>query len=79
MRRQRVAVAFGKVLRELRKEKGMSQEDLAGEAEFDRTYPSLLERGLRAPTLPVVISLAKVLNTSATHLVSLTLQELARS
>ena len=42
MRRQKVAIAFGRMLREVRKQKGLSQEELAGEAEFDRTYPSLL-------------------------------------
>jgi transcriptional regulator with XRE-family HTH domain len=78
MRRQRVAVAFGRVLREMRMQIGMSQEELAGEAEFDRTYPSLLERGLRTPSLPVILSLAKVLKTSAAYLVNKTLEELAR-
>lgn len=33
----------------------MSQDDLAADAEMDRTYPSLLERGLRAPTLYVLL------------------------
>ena len=78
MRRQKVAVAFGRVLREARKAKGLSQEELAGEAEFDRTYPSLLERGLRTPTLTVVIQLAKVLGVTAAYLVNKTLEEMAR-
>lgn len=78
MRRQKVAVAFGRVLREARKAKGLSQEELAGAAEFDRTYPSLLERGLRTPTLTVVIQLAKVLGVTAAYLVNKTLEEMAR-
>ena len=78
MRRQKVAVAFGRVLREARKAKGLSQEELAGEAEFDRTYPSLLERGLRTPTLTVVIQLAKVLGVTAAWLVNKTQEEMAR-
>ncbi len=78
MRRQKVAVAFGRVLREARKAKGLSQEELAGEAEFDRTYPSLLERGLRTPTLTVVIQLAQVLGVTAAWLVNKTLEEMAR-
>jgi len=78
MRRQRVAVAFGKVLKDLRMQVGMTQEELAVEAEFDRTYPSLLERGLRTPTLSVIISLAKVLKTTAPALVNKTLEEMAR-
>jgi transcriptional regulator with XRE-family HTH domain len=56
----------------------MTQEDLAGEAEFDRTYPSLLERGLRTPTLTVVIKIAKVLGVTAAWLVNKTLAELER-
>ena len=78
MRRQKVAVAFGRVLREVRKARGMSQEELAGLADFDRTYPSLLERGLRTPTLTVVIQLAKVLGVTAAWLVNKTLEEMAR-
>jgi transcriptional regulator with XRE-family HTH domain len=78
MRRQKVAVAFGRVLREARKAKGMSQEELAAQADFDRTYPSLLERGLRTPTLTVVIQLAKVLGVTAAWLVNKTLEEMAR-
>jgi ribosome-binding protein aMBF1 (putative translation factor) len=78
MRRQKVAIAFGRVLREARRQKGLSQEELAGDAEFDRTYPSLLERGLRTPTLTVIFQLAKVLEISAASLVSKTLDELNR-
>lgn len=78
MRRQKVAIAFGRMLREVRKQKGLSQEELAGEAEFDRTYPSLLERGLRTPTLTVIFQLAKVLGISAATLVNKTLEEMNR-
>ena len=78
MRRQKVAIAFGRVLREARREKGLSQEDLAGDADFDRTYPSLLERGLRTPTLTVLFQLAEVLEISAAALVTRTLEELER-
>ena len=78
MRRQKVAIAFGRVLREVRKHKGLSQEELAGQAEFDRTYPSLLERGLRTPTLTVLFQLAKVLGVSAATLVNRTLEEMNR-
>jgi transcriptional regulator with XRE-family HTH domain len=78
-RRSRVAVAFGKVLKQHRKERGMSQEDLAGDAEFDRTYPSLLERGLRTPTLTILFAIATVLGVRADSLVNDTLEELKRS
>ena len=40
--RRRVARAFGAVLKIARKERGLSQEALGGEANVDRIYPSLL-------------------------------------
>jgi transcriptional regulator with XRE-family HTH domain len=78
MRRNKVAIAFGRVLREARKEKGISQEELAGDADFDRTYPSLLERGLRTPTLTIILMIAKVLGVTAASLVIKTQEELGR-
>lgn len=45
--RHKVAEAFGIVLRTVRDAAGLSQEQLAEAADVDRTYPSLLERGLR--------------------------------
>ena len=38
---------FGERLRELRKEKGISQETLAHKAEIDRTYMTSVENGRR--------------------------------
>ena len=40
-----VEQAFGKVLREIRMEKSLSQEELAHVCGLDRTYISLMERG----------------------------------
>ena len=53
--------AFGDALREIRKEKGMSQEQLALDSGLDRTYVSLMERGVQSPTLRSVLRLANVL------------------
>jgi transcriptional regulator with XRE-family HTH domain len=39
----------------------MSQEDVAAECEFDRTYPTMLERGRRSPTFFVIVQLARAL------------------
>ena len=78
MRRQKVAIAFGRVLREARRQKGISQEELAEIGDFDRTYPSLLERGLRTPTLTVIFQLAQALDASPATLISKTLEELGR-
>ena len=50
-----VARAFGVTLKVARMEAGVSQEVLAERADCDRTYPSLLERGLRQPTIGKLI------------------------
>jgi transcriptional regulator with XRE-family HTH domain len=62
VRRREAARAFGRALREARRSRGISQEQLAETGDFDRTYPSLLERGLRTPTFFVIIGLAEGLN-----------------
>ncbi|MGP0171319.1 helix-turn-helix domain-containing protein [Pseudomonas sp. NCHU5208] len=56
--------AFGLVLRDLRLQSGYSQERLGFDAGYDRTYISLLERGLCSPTLDTVVSLCSVLNVT---------------
>lgn len=52
---------LGRNLRQLRQEKGLSQEAFAFEAKLHRTYVSDLERGARNPTITVVEKLAKAL------------------
>jgi transcriptional regulator with XRE-family HTH domain len=54
--------ALGEALREIRQKKGFSQEQLGLQAGFDRTYISLIERGLQSPTLRTLFKLAEVLN-----------------
>lgn len=49
---------------------GLTQEALAHEAGLHRTYVSLLERGLRMPTIEVVRRLARALGTSMTALIA---------
>jgi transcriptional regulator with XRE-family HTH domain len=64
--------AFGRVLREYRLKSRLSQEALALEAGVDRTFISLLERGMRQPTLQTVFSLASVLGVAPATLVAKT-------
>ena len=59
--RIRAARSFGLALKAARINRGMSQEDVAAECEFDRTYPSVLERGRRSPTFFVIVQLARAL------------------
>jgi transcriptional regulator with XRE-family HTH domain len=74
--RRRVAVAFGAILREARDRSGVLQEQLAEGAEMDRTYPSLLERGRRQPTLCVLLNLAAALEVEPGLLVTMTVARL---
>ena len=73
-----VAVAFGKILRDCRSKAGVSQEELADRADIDRTYVSLLERGLRLPTLDTLFRLAAGLNVAPATLVAKTASSLGR-
>lgn len=62
-------IAFGKVLQDCRRAKGLSQERLAAESRLDRTFISLLERGQRQPSLSTLLRLAAALGVSASELV----------
>ena len=61
--------AFGDALREIRKEKGISQEQLALDSGLDRTYVSLIERGVQSPALRTVAKVAGVLGVKSSELV----------
>ncbi len=73
-----VARAFGMTLRSVRKERNVSQDALSAYGDFDRTYPSLLERGLRGPTLAMLFRLADALGVEPTRLVAETAERLRR-
>lgn len=76
--RHNIARAFGRVLKQARRKVGLSQVDLAANAEINKTYPSLLERGLRTPTLGVFIALAKHCKIEPQQLLTQTLAEMER-
>jgi transcriptional regulator with XRE-family HTH domain len=78
MNDRQVARAFGTVLREARSARKLTQEDLAAEADVDRTYPSLLERGHRLPTLGVYFRLCRALRCSPAELMVATVEGLSR-
>jgi transcriptional regulator with XRE-family HTH domain len=74
-----VAIAFGTVLRSARTKAGLSQEGLGLACEIDRTYVSLLERGIRQPTLSTLFQLAEPLGVSAESMVAQTQKLVRRS
>ena len=59
---------FGEVLREVRKGRGFSQEDLAFKSGYHPTYIGQVERGKKSPTLRAILRLAASLDTSGTEL-----------
>lgn len=54
-------------LRKLRVRRGISQENLAVDANIDRTYVSRLERGLENPTVFVLEKIARALSAEITE------------
>lgn len=62
---------FGRVLRALRVERGLSQEALGFEAGVQRNYISLLERGINQPTISVIFKLSTALGIRPGALVEL--------
>jgi transcriptional regulator with XRE-family HTH domain len=63
-----ILVRFGKRVRQLRKERGYSQEGFAHECGLDRTYFGGIERGERNAALRNINRIAKTLNVSLSEL-----------
>lgn len=55
---------FGKIIRELRKEKKLSQEELGFQSNLHRTYIGMIERGEKNITLENIEKLSKGLYVS---------------
>ena len=70
------ATAFGHALRYFRMNSRISQERLAQESGLDRSYISLLERGIRQPSLTTLIQIAQALNLSPRELIGKVEEEL---
>lgn len=61
-------IALGNAVYRQRMKLGISQEDFADQVGLDRTYISGIERGIRNPTLLVLLRLAQVLAVSVAQL-----------
>ncbi|RDE82063.1 XRE family transcriptional regulator [Haemophilus parahaemolyticus] len=66
---ENIAIAFGKAVRQLRKERKLSQEQLGFEADLQRIYVSKLELGQQQPSLMTIFKLANGLQCSASELI----------
>ena len=65
---EKILKTFGKHLKALRKEYGLSQEALADKASLDRTYVSGVETGKRNISLKALSSIAKALDKNLSEL-----------
>lgn len=63
-------VAFGRVVRELRAEQGISQEELGNRTGLHRNHVGQVERGELSPTLTSVDVLAETLGLPASELIA---------
>lgn len=66
----KIEEAFGKVLKDVRLEKSMSQEELAYLSGLDRTFISMLERGKRQPSLTTLFVLSSALEIQPNQLIN---------
>ena len=62
-------IAFGKAVRALRTERGLSQEKLAELSEIHRTYIGDVERGTRNIALVNMLKIATALDITLTELI----------
>ena len=63
-----IVIAFGERVRELRKEKAISQEELADRAGVHRTYIGMIERGEKNITIVNIQKIAKALGVGIREL-----------
>lgn len=63
-----VRVTFGERVRQLRQDRGLSQEAFAHACRLDRTYISGIERGRRNPSLQSIARIARNLGVSLSKL-----------
>ena len=62
---------FGEVVVEVRKQKKVSQEQLALRAEIDRTFMSKIERGKNQPSLDTIFAISQALDIAPSTLLAL--------
>jgi transcriptional regulator with XRE-family HTH domain len=74
-----IAAAFGQRLKQVRQDRGMTQEQLAEAAELHPTFISNVERGYRVPTVATLLRLASGLAVSPGSLVDTLADEVKES
>jgi len=67
----KIEEAFGTCLKNIRKRKKMTQEQLAVESKLDRTFISMLERSQKKPTLNTIFQLCSALEIRPSELINM--------
>lgn len=68
MENREILIKFGQRVREIRKEKKLSQEDLSFKADLHRTYIGMIERAEKNITLINIEKIANALNVEIKEL-----------
>ncbi|MCF6278727.1 MAG: helix-turn-helix transcriptional regulator [Flavobacteriaceae bacterium] len=66
--KEKILIGFGENIRKIRKEQGLSQEQLAFKADLHRTYIGMIERAEKNITLLNIVKIAKALDINITEL-----------
>jgi len=67
---QKYRIVFGRTLRALRQEAGLSQEALAEKADLSAIFISRIERGKESPSLDSLLKIAKAFRIRVYNLVA---------
>ncbi len=70
MTKNKILIAFGERVRDLRKERGLSQEELSFKAELHRTYIGMIERAEKNITLLNISKIAKALGVKLSEILN---------
>ncbi|MDO4727877.1 MAG: helix-turn-helix transcriptional regulator [Bacteroidota bacterium] len=70
MKESNILLNFGNSVREIRRLKGYSQEELADKANLHRTYIGMIERAEKNITLLNIEKIAKALNVEVVELLA---------
>jgi transcriptional regulator with XRE-family HTH domain len=74
-----ISTAFGIVIRRLRIDAGLTQEQLGLEADLRRTFVSILELGQQQPTITTIFKISKALNVSVPKIMELVELEMGKN
>lgn len=69
--KKKILIRFGETVRKIRKEKGISQEELAHKADLHRTYIGMIERAEKNITLINIEKIANALDVEIKDLLAI--------